>query len=115
MTHLTVTLLAQTIASGLMIGLIYALIAIGLTLIFGVMDIVNFAHGSFTMLGAYLAWSLTERLGQAGWPGGAAGFLLAALAADRVALTEFARRAGRAVRLRADRALSPCGWRLDAG
>ena len=41
--------------------------------------------------------------------------VIAALEADRVALTEFARRAGRAVRLRADRALSPCGWRLDAG
>ena len=40
--------------------------------------------------------------------------VIAALEADRVALTEFARRAGRAVRLRAERALSPCGWRLDA-
>src|SRR5208337_4919838 len=56
MTNLTVTLLAQTVASGLMIGLIYALIAIGLTLIFGVMDIVNFAHGEFLMLGMYASF-----------------------------------------------------------
>ena len=40
--------------------------------------------------------------------------VIAALAADRVALTEFARRAGRPVRLSDDRALSPCGWRLDS-
>ncbi|PKU23587.1 branched-chain amino acid ABC transporter permease [Telmatospirillum siberiense] len=56
MTHLTMTMLAQTIVSGLMIGLIYALIAVGLTLIFGVMDIVNFAHGEFLMLGMYASF-----------------------------------------------------------
>lgn len=56
MTHLTITMLAQTVVSGLMIGLIYALIAVGLTLIFGVMDIVNFAHGEFLMLGMYASF-----------------------------------------------------------
>jgi Ribonuclease G/E len=40
--------------------------------------------------------------------------VIAALQADRVALAEFARRAGRTVRLRAEQGLSPCGWRLDA-
>ncbi|MGL5734666.1 MAG: branched-chain amino acid ABC transporter permease, partial [Beijerinckiaceae bacterium] len=39
------------------------LIAVGLSLIFGVTRIVNFAHGSLYMLGAYLAWSLIERFG----------------------------------------------------
>ena len=48
--------------NGLMIGGVYALIAVGLTLIFGVMKIVNFAHGSFYMLGIYIAYSLVERL-----------------------------------------------------
>jgi branched-chain amino acid transport system permease protein len=76
-------LLVQALG-GLAAGSVLFLVASGLSLIFGVTRIVNFAHGSFTMLGAYLAWSLTERLGQAGWPGGAAGFLLAALAAALV-------------------------------
>ncbi len=44
-------------------GLLLFLIASGLTLIFGIMGIINLAHGSFYMLGAYLAFSLTEGLG----------------------------------------------------
>jgi branched-chain amino acid transport system permease protein len=51
----TTTILLQTLASGVLIGLIYALVAVGLTLIFGVMDIVNFSHGEFVMLGMYAA------------------------------------------------------------
>jgi branched-chain amino acid transport system permease protein len=51
-------ILAQTLASGLLIGLIYALVAIGLTLIFGVMDIVNFSHGEFLMFGMYSSFWL---------------------------------------------------------
>jgi branched-chain amino acid transport system permease protein len=53
---MTVDLLLQTLASGVLIGLIYALVAIGLTMIFGVMDIVNFAHGEFLMLGMYASF-----------------------------------------------------------
>jgi branched-chain amino acid transport system permease protein len=44
-------------------GLLLFLIASGLTLIFGIMGIINLAHGSFYMIGAYLAWSFAERLG----------------------------------------------------
>jgi len=54
-------ILLQTILSGVLIGLVYALVAVGLTLIFGVMDIVNFAHGEFLMLGMYASfwgWAL---------------------------------------------------------
>jgi branched-chain amino acid transport system permease protein len=46
----------QAVVSGLLIGAVYALVAIGLTLIFGVMDIVNFAHGNFLMLGMYVSF-----------------------------------------------------------
>jgi branched-chain amino acid transport system permease protein len=49
-------LLLQTVLSGVLIGLVYALVAVGLTLIFGVMDIVNFAHGEFLMLGMYASF-----------------------------------------------------------
>src|SRR6266403_399603 len=48
--------LPQLVVSTLLLGGIYALIAVGLTLIFGVMRVVNFAHGEFLMRGMYLAF-----------------------------------------------------------
>ena len=48
----------QVIATGLLMGLIYALIAVGLSLIFGLMDVVNFAHGEFLMLAMYATFGL---------------------------------------------------------
>ena len=48
----------QLLASGLLMGLIYALIAVGLSLIFGLMDVVNFAHGEFLMLAMYATFGL---------------------------------------------------------
>jgi branched-chain amino acid transport system permease protein len=56
------TFLIQVL-NGIQYGMLLFLCAAGLTLIFGIMGIINLAHGSFYMLGAYLAWSLTERLG----------------------------------------------------
>jgi len=50
--------LVQQIVNGLLIGFIYSLIAIGLTLIWGVMNIVNFAHGDFLMLGMFMSFWL---------------------------------------------------------
>ena len=53
----------QLIVSTLLLGGIYALIAVGLTLIFGVMRVVNFAHGEFLMLAMYLAFWAFALLG----------------------------------------------------
>jgi branched-chain amino acid transport system permease protein len=53
---MSIEILLQTLASGVLIGLIYALVAIGLTLVFGVMDIVNFSHGEFLMFGMYASF-----------------------------------------------------------
>ncbi len=55
--------LPQLIASAIVLGGIYALVSIGLTLIFGVMRIVNFAHGEFLMLSMYLAIGLSTQIG----------------------------------------------------
>lgn len=49
----------QALITGILMGGIYALIASGLNLVFGVMDIVNFAHGEFVMLGMYAVYTLT--------------------------------------------------------
>ncbi len=46
-------ILLSSIAAGLLIGMVLAMVALGLTIIFGVMDIVNFAHGEFLMIGMY--------------------------------------------------------------
>jgi branched-chain amino acid transport system permease protein len=48
----------RTALSGLTLGSLFFLVAAGLTLIFGLMDVLNFAHGSMFMLGAYMGWQL---------------------------------------------------------
>ena len=53
--------------SGLTAAMFLFLIASGLSLIFGVLRVLNFAHGTFYMLGAYAAWQLVQWLGVAGW------------------------------------------------
>jgi branched-chain amino acid transport system permease protein len=45
--------LLRSLVSGLLMGMVFALVALGLTVIFGVMDVVNFAHGEFLMIGMY--------------------------------------------------------------
>ncbi|WP_454754314.1 branched-chain amino acid ABC transporter permease [Cupriavidus necator] len=57
----TSSLVAQALVNGVIIGLLYLLMAIGFTLVFGVMRIVNFAHGEFYMLGAFFAYLLVSR------------------------------------------------------
>ena len=49
--------LAQAITKGLLTGMVYGLMALGLSVIFGVMRVVNFAHGEMMVVGMYLAWA----------------------------------------------------------
>ena len=46
----------DALLQGILMGLLFALVALGLTIIFGVMDIVNFAHGEFLMIGMFTAY-----------------------------------------------------------
>jgi branched-chain amino acid transport system permease protein len=57
------TLFVQTLIIGLLVGGTYALLASGLTVIFGVMRIINIAHGALMIMGAYIAYSLWRYLG----------------------------------------------------
>ena len=54
---------AQAVINGLLIGGIYALVSIGVTLIFGVVKIVNFAQGEFVMIGMYISFYLATQFG----------------------------------------------------
>jgi branched-chain amino acid transport system permease protein len=58
-----VTLLVQAIVNGLQMGFLYALVAVGLTIIWGLMEMINFAHGEFLMLGMFGAWWLSLTFG----------------------------------------------------
>jgi len=58
-----VAALIQTIYSGLVLGAIYALMAVGLTLIFGALRVLNLAHGALMMIGAYVSWLIADQLG----------------------------------------------------
>ncbi len=51
-------LLAQILVNGILLGGLYAVMALGLALVWGVLNIVNLAHGAFIMLGAYASWHL---------------------------------------------------------
>lgn len=59
--------LAQSILNGLAAGWIYVLVAVGLTLVFGIMNIVQFAHGEIYMLGAYCSYFLIKVYGFSFW------------------------------------------------
>lgn len=53
------TVFAQLLVAGVLTGLLFALVAVGLTLVYGVMDVVNFAHGEFLMLAMYASVGLS--------------------------------------------------------
>lgn len=58
----------QTLINGLLLGAIYSLVSVGLTMNAGVMKIVNFAHADFLMVGMYFTWSLMPYLAFSGIP-----------------------------------------------
>ncbi|MBI5967260.1 MAG: branched-chain amino acid ABC transporter permease [Deltaproteobacteria bacterium] len=60
---MTFAFFVQVFVNGLMLGLTYVLIALGFSLIYGIMRLLNFAHGEFYMLGAFATYLLCERLG----------------------------------------------------
>jgi branched-chain amino acid transport system permease protein len=61
--HITVPMVLQVVVSGLLVGGLYALVALGLSLVFGVMRVINVAHGTILMLGAYVTYWLFALLG----------------------------------------------------
>jgi branched-chain amino acid transport system permease protein len=60
---MTFSFFIQVLVNGLMLGLTYVLIASGFSLIYGIMRLLNFAHGEFYMLGAFATYLLCEHLG----------------------------------------------------
>lgn len=60
-------LAAQVLINALVLGCLYACIAIGFSLVWGVLNVINLIHGSFIVLGAYLAWGLYQSLGISPW------------------------------------------------
>jgi branched-chain amino acid transport system permease protein len=59
----------QQMINGLVLGSMYALVALGYTMVYGIVNLINFAHGEVLMVGAMVAWKITVWLGDAGLPG----------------------------------------------
>ena len=91
--------LLQLTLNGLVLGLLYALIAVGLALIFGVLEIINFAHGELLMLGAFAMAFALPAVGLLYWPAlliaviasAVAGFIIYELFLSRLGSGEFER------------------------
>ncbi|MET0981647.1 MAG: branched-chain amino acid ABC transporter permease, partial [Telluria sp.] len=62
-------LFLQQVLNGLTLGGVYSLVALGLTLVYGILHVPNFAHGAFYMAGAYSAFFIMTKLGLNYWWG----------------------------------------------
>ncbi len=77
---MSIDVLLQQIVNGLVVGSVYALVALGYTMVYGILQLINFAHGEIVMIGALVALVVTKALTAAGIPPVLA-LLLAILAA----------------------------------
>ncbi|MCX7982082.1 MAG: branched-chain amino acid ABC transporter permease [Syntrophales bacterium] len=62
-------ILLQTLINGIMLGSVYAMVALGLTLIYGILNVPNFVHGTLYMIGAYIAYFAIVSFGAPYWVG----------------------------------------------
>src|SRR5437870_823316 len=68
----TMEILLQQIINGLVLGSMYALVALGYTMVYGIINLINFAHGEVLMVGALTSWALIGKMqesmpGAPGW------------------------------------------------
>ncbi len=91
---MTASLVFTQLLNGLQVGVLLFLLAAGLTLVFGIMDFVNLAHGSLYMVGAYIATAATNASGSflLGGAAAVAGTLAVGVAVDRIVLAGLYRR-----------------------
>jgi len=61
--------LLQQIINGLVLGSVYALVALGYTMVYGIINLINFAHGEVLMVGALVSWTVISALADSGLPG----------------------------------------------
>jgi branched-chain amino acid transport system permease protein len=59
----------QQIINGLVLGSVYALVALGYTMVYGIINLINFAHGDVLMVGALVSWTVVTALADSGMPG----------------------------------------------
>ena len=59
----------QQIINGLVLGSMYALVALGYTMVYGIIGLINFAHGEVLMVGALTSWTVVTLLAESGMPG----------------------------------------------
>ena len=59
----------QQLINGLVLGSMYALVALGYTMVYGIISLINFAHGEILMVGALTSWTVVQALAGTGWPG----------------------------------------------
>ncbi len=59
----------QQLINGLVLGSVYALVALGYTMVYGIINLINFAHGEVLMVGAMISWTVVTALADSGLPG----------------------------------------------